>query len=109
MTGWCAAGAGEQTIRVIFDAPRDLQRVQVLFIEEHQERSQEFVLGWSPHPAEPLREIVRQHYHFSPNGAVRELEDFKVSLQGVCILELRIIPHKSGGDAVASLSHLRVA
>jgi len=106
--GWRAASEGEQTIRLLFDAPQNLHRIEVLFIEEARERVQEFVLRWATEVG-PFREIVRQQFHFSPGGAVRELESFSVSLTNVRVLELHMIPDRSGGDAIATLAEMRVA
>src|SRR3979411_1918293 len=46
--GWRAAESGSQTIRLIFDNPRRLTRISVVFEETETERTQEFVLRWSP-------------------------------------------------------------
>src|SRR5205085_12159922 len=46
--GWRAEGPGEQTIRLLFDEPTKLRRVRLVFREEVQGRTQEFVLRWSP-------------------------------------------------------------
>src|SRR3954465_9004166 len=42
--GWRAGGRGEQTIRLLFDEPAKLRRVRLVFREEVQGRTQEFVL-----------------------------------------------------------------
>ena len=107
-TGWRAAAAGEQTIRLIFDAPQTIRRVQISFVEENCERSQEFLLSWSASDSGSMRELVRQQFNFS-SGSPRELEDSNVALDGVEVLELKINPHRSGGGAIATLAHLRVA
>ena len=107
--GWCAATPGEQTIRLLFDSPQSLRRIEVLFVETARERVQEFVLRWASEVGGPLREIVRQQFHFSPGGAVQELESFSVSLTNVRILELHIVPDRGGGTAVATLGRMRLA
>ena len=107
--GWRAAQAGEQTIRILFDASRRVRRIQLLFGEDEQARTQEFVLRWSPDGGQSYREIVRQQYNFSPPGVTRESEDYAVDLAGVTALELRIVPDISGGDARASVAQLRIA
>jgi hypothetical protein len=109
ISGWHAAEPGEQTIRLWFDEPQRFHRVQLLFQEGEQERTQEFVLRWSPDGGQSYREIVRQQYNFSPPEGARELEDYDVDLDGVTALELRIVPDISGGSARASLAQLRVA
>jgi hypothetical protein len=108
-SGWRAAEPGEQTIRLLFDAPRQLKRIHLVFQEDEQERTQEFVLRWSPDGGQSYREIVRQQYNFSPPDAAREVEDYDIDLDGVTALELRIVPNISGGSALASLTQLRVA
>jgi hypothetical protein len=108
-SGWRAAQPGEQTIRLRFNEPLRLKRIHLVFQEDEQERTQEFVLRWSPDGGQSCREIVRQQYNFSPPGAARELEDYDVDLDGVTGLELRIVPDISGGSARASLAQLHLA
>lgn len=108
-TGWRADRAGKQTIRLVFDEPRNLKRIRLLFKELDEQRTQEFVLQWADSPEGPLREIARQQYNFSPPGTVQELEEFNVELKGLVVLELIIIPDIGGGAAHASLAELRVA
>jgi hypothetical protein len=108
-SGWRAAQAGEQTIRLLFDAPQRVRRIQLLFHEDKQARTQEFVLSWSPDAGQSYREIVRQQYNFSPPGMMREFEDYTVDLIGVTVLELKIVPDISGGDVRASVAQLRIA
>src|SRR5947209_20506166 len=45
--GWRAAQPGEQTIRLLFDEALGLRRIHLLFREEEEARTQEFVLRWS--------------------------------------------------------------
>jgi len=108
-SGWRAAQPGEQTIRLLFNEPLRLKRIHLVFQEDEQERTQEFVLRWSPDRGQSYREIVRQQYNFSPPEAAREVEDYDVDLDGVRTLELRIVPDISGGSTRASLAQLRVA
>ncbi|OPY64389.1 MAG: hypothetical protein A4E57_03543 [Syntrophorhabdaceae bacterium PtaU1.Bin034] len=107
--GWQAGEAGEQMIRVLFDEPQALRRIHLVFHEDSRERTQEFVLRWSEDAGRSYREIVRQQYTFSPPGATHEVEDYAVDLNGVTVLELKIVPDISGGDARASLISLRLA
>jgi hypothetical protein len=107
--GWRAAQPGEQTIRLLFDEPLQLGRVHLVFQEDERERTQEFVLRWSPDGGQTYREIVRQQYNFSPPGSAREVEDYAVDLKEVTALELKIVPDISGGSARASLAQLRLA
>src|SRR5881398_2469976 len=107
--GWRAESPGEQTVRLLFDAPQRLRRIRLLFREEKEARTQEFVLRWSPTGDGSSRDIVRQQYHFSPSGATEEIEDYRVELEDVVALEVTIVPNISGGDAYASLAELRLA
>lgn len=107
--GWRAAQPGEQTLRLLFDEPLRLRRIHLVFDEGDLERTQEFVLRWSPDGGQSYREIVRQQYNFSPPEAAGEVEDYEVDLDGVTALELRIVPNISGGSARASLAQLRLA
>ena len=107
--GWRAAESGEQTIRLLFDEPRRLKRIHLVFHGDEPERTQEFVLRWSSDGGQSYREIVRQQYNFNPLEATPEVEDYDVDLDGVTALELRIVPDISGGRARASLAQLRVA
>jgi hypothetical protein len=108
-SGWRAAQSGEQTIRLLFDEPLRLKRIQLVFQEDKKERTQAFVLRWSPDGGQSYREIVRQQYNFSPPEALSEVEDYDVDLDGVTALELKIVPDISGGSAQASLAQLRLA
>ena len=108
-SGWRAAGPGKQTIRLLFDYPQRLQRIWLNFLEPNTERTQEYVLRWSSDGGQSFREIVRQQWNFSPQGATSETEELHVELPAVTVLELTIIPDISGGNAVASLAQLRLA
>ena len=107
--GWRAAEPGEQIIRLLFDSPQKIRQIHLEFIENECERTQEYVLRWSPDQGESFREIVRQQYNFSPGGASTQVEDYQVDLAGVTTLELKIVPHVGGGEAVASLRQFQVA
>ena len=107
-TGWRAESPGEQTVRLLFDAPQRLRRIRLLFREENEARTQEFSLRWSPTTENSWRDVVRQQYHFSPSGATEEIEEYQVELEDVSALELTIIPNLSGGS-YASLAQLRLA
>jgi len=108
-SGWRAAKAGAQTIRLVFDAPQRLRQIWLVFSEAEKERTQEFVLRWSPDGGASFQEILRQQWTFSPPETTREIEDYRVDLAGVTVLELSIVPDISGGEARASLEQLRLA
>jgi len=108
-SGWRANESGKQTIRLVFDNQQKITRIQLLFEESERERTQEFVLRWSPVDGDASREIVRQQYNFSPPANTRELEDYTVNLDDVLLLEINITPDISGGNTLASLARLRLA
>ena len=107
--GWRAARPGKQTIRLLFGPPQRLRRVWLNFVETRIGRTQEYVVRWSPDGGQSFREIVRQQWNFSPDGATSQTEDHHVDLPAVTVLELSIIPDTSGGTALASLAKLRLA
>jgi hypothetical protein len=107
--GWRAANPGMQIIRLIFDEPQKLRRISLVFEDTENTRTQEFVLRWSPDIDPSFREIIRQQWNFSPPDSVREIEEYAVELSEVKVLELIIIPDKSGGEVRASLAKLRLA
>ena len=107
--GWRAAEPGQQTVRLIFARPQQVRRIQLNFLEPTTERTQEYVLRWSPNGGRSFQEIVRQQWNFSPQSATSETEDYSVSLSEVTILELSIIPDISGRAAFASMAQLRLA
>jgi hypothetical protein len=106
---WRAAEPGAQTIRLLFDAPRRIERIWLQFEEREVARTQEFVLRWSGDGGRTYHDIVRQQYTFSPPGTTREVEDYNVQLDGVTAVELNIVPDIGGGPARATLSEWLLA
>jgi hypothetical protein len=108
--GWRAADFGTQTIRLVFDVPQRIRRIWLVFEEIEAERAQEFVLRWFSDGGHSFREVVRQQWNFSPPDTTREIEDYRVELSDVTVLELVIVPDKNRGVAArASLKSLRLA
>ncbi len=107
-SGWRAAGPGPQTIRLLFDRPTPVRRVRLVFREDVTARTQKFVLRWSGDDGRSYREIVRQQYTFSRPGTVEEVEDYRLDLDGVTTLELRVVPDIGGGGVVASVERMQV-
>ena len=108
-SGWRAAEPGTQTIRIIFTHPQPLRQIWLNFHEPEVERTQEYVLRWSPDRGQSFQEIVRQQWNFSPHGSTSETEDHHVDLPAVTVLELTVIPNISRSNAWASLAQLRLA
>lgn len=108
LPGWRAAEEGEQIVRIVFDEPTLLQRIRLEFSETDAERTQQFTLRWA-RKGEPLREIVRQQWNFSPLGSTSEVEDYRVNLNGVSVLELTLKPDLQANRGFASLVAWRIA
>jgi hypothetical protein len=108
-SGWRASEPGRQIIRLLFDTPLRVKRVHLVFREEEQARTQEFLLRWSSDGGSAYRQIVRQQYTFSPPDNILEVEEYEVDLVGLTELEIAISPDISGGLARASIAELRLA
>ena len=108
-SGWRAGTSGEQTLRLLFKQPMPLRRIALKFVERDLERTQEYVIRYSPDGGRSFREVVRQQWNFSPRGSIEEIEDHAVVLPAVTVLEITIVPDKSNERALASLAQLRVA
>lgn len=106
--GWRAHQPGPQTIRLLFHEPRTVKQIDLVFQEDRQQRTQEFVLRWSD-ADQCRREIVRQQFNFSPPDTATEHESYAVDLAGLSVLELVIDPDVGKGSAPASLARLRLA
>jgi hypothetical protein len=107
--GWRASRAGEQQIRIIFDRPVSLHRMELRFHEADAERTQEFTLRWASASGGSMTEIVRQQWNFSPTGSTTEIEHYDVvDLDPVSVLELAIRPDLGRPDAVATLASWRL-
>jgi hypothetical protein len=74
------------------------------FSETEVPRTQEFTLQWAAEPGGPFKEIVRQQWNFSPQGATSEIEDYQVNLHNVSVLELEVKPDLTPSNACATLT-----
>jgi hypothetical protein len=106
--GWRASQGGEQQIRIIFDNPVPVHRTELRCHEVGCERTQEFILRWSPESGGPATEIVRQRWNFSPTGSTTETKHYVVDLDAVSVLEIAIRPDLHRPEAVAPLASWRV-
>jgi hypothetical protein len=93
---------------LVFDQPQSIQRMRLQFNEPEVSRTQEFTVRWSGGPDEPLKEVVRQQWNFSPDGSTIESEDYVVDLKAVSILELTIDPDRGAGEELAKLADWRL-
>jgi hypothetical protein len=107
--GWRAAEQGKQTITLFFDEPQRIRRIWLQFIELRAERAQQFTLQWAKDKTDALRPLFQQQWNFSPSGSTSQVEDYKVELNGVWMLQLVLDPDISRGPAVATLQSWRLA
>lgn len=107
-TGWQASEPGEQTVRLLFNKPQNIESIHLLFEELERTRTQKFLLSWLPEGGEDYREIVRQQYNFSPSGSNKQLEDYTVNLKDVSAIELKINPDLGASNAYATCSQFRL-
>ncbi|MBA3231595.1 MAG: carbohydrate-binding protein [Acidobacteria bacterium] len=105
---WRAAAPGAQSIRIRFDRPQDIHLIHVVFEETEHARVQEFSLEWSNDDGRTFQPIIRQQFSFSPSGATREAESYRVNLSASTELRLHVVPEISGGSHVATLTRLRI-
>ena len=73
-TYWKAGDPGEQTITVTFREPCTLVQVTMEVEEREVARTQEVQLSLSTDGGQTYRELVRQEFNFSPDGATWEKE-----------------------------------
>lgn len=106
---WSANCPGEQLIEVRFRQPTDVRRLRVVATEAEQSRTQEMTVWASLHRGERHREVLRQQFNFSPDGATEEVEEYALTLDGVSAIQLRIVPSIDGTPATARVSELRVS
>jgi hypothetical protein len=52
--------------------------------------------------------VTRQRWTFSPPGSTEEVEDYRVTLDDLVVLELAITPDASNRGVHASLVRLRI-
>ena len=107
--GWRAVEVGEQTIQLVFDEPRRIQRIWLCFVEPDIERTQEFTLQWSTDHADALRPLIQRQWNFSPTGSIIQIEHHEVDLCDVWMLHLVVRPEIERGPAVATIASWRLA
>jgi hypothetical protein len=68
--GWRAVELGEQTIRLIFEEPQRIKRIQLCFMEPDTARAQRFTLQWSTDQTGVMRPLIQREWNFSPTGSI---------------------------------------
>jgi hypothetical protein len=105
--GWRAFDSGPQLLRLRFDSPQSIRRVHLVFREQEVSRSQEIAL-FATSKTLPRKELVRQQWVFSPQGATTEVEDYFFDLSEVTALELEIDPGRHDKHVFASLQSIQI-
>jgi hypothetical protein len=103
-TSWKAGTPGEQTITVSFRQPCRLAKVTMQVEEREVARTQEVQLAVSTDAGMTYRELLRQEFTFSPDGATREDETWTVQQDPVTHVRLVIKPDKGRSDVYATLT-----
>ena len=107
--GWRASEPGIQTIWLLFDHPKTIQVIQLVFKEKGLARTQEFVLRWLLQETSVWKDLVPQQWNFSPPTTENECEEYDEHLPSATGLELSIRPDISGGETRASLERLQLS
>jgi hypothetical protein len=105
-TYWKAGDPGEQRITVTFREPCTLAQITMEVEEREIARTQEVQLAVSTDGGQTFRELVRQEFNFSPDGATWEQETWRVPQDPVTHVKLVIKPDKGRADRCARLTSL---
>jgi hypothetical protein len=105
-TRWIAEQAGEQTIILVFDSPQTIRQVSLEVEEKEVGRTQELALSVSSDGGHHYRELRRQEFTFSPDGATFEREEWTICEPGVTHVRVAIKPDKGGKSCRAALTSL---
>ena len=105
-TRWIAGEPGEQTVTLAFDSPQTIREVAVQCEELELSRTQVLRLAISQDGGQSYRELLRQEYNFSPQGATFESETWTISVEGVTHLRVHLQPDKSHAPVRATLTSL---
>jgi len=105
-TRWISEKGGEQTVILAFDSPQAIRTVALEIEETEESRTQELQLAVSGDGGQNYRELLRQEFHFAPQGSTFEREEWTVNAEAVTHLRLQIKPEKGGRPCRASLTTL---
>ena len=106
---WSINAPGEQLIEIRFHEPTYVSHLRLVSSEIEQERTQEISVWASLNRGEQHRELLRQRFNFSPNGATEEIEEYAARLEDVSAIQLRVVPSIDGRRAVARVGGVWVA
>ena len=103
-TSWKAGNPGDQTITVAFRKACRLAKVTMQVEEREVMRTQEVQLAVSTDGGLTYRELLRQEFTFSPDGATWEDETWNLQQVPVTHVRLVIKPDKGRKDLYATLT-----
>jgi hypothetical protein len=106
---WSINAPGEQLIEIRFHEPTSVSHLRLISSEIEQDRTQEITVWASLNRGEQHRELLRQQFNFSPNGATEEIEEYAPRLAAVSAIQLRVVPSIDGRKAVARIGGVWVA
>ena len=107
-THWLAADTGPQTVTIAFDHPQAIRTVVIETEERDASRTQELALSISKDGGRTYRDVRRQEFNFSQDGATWEREDWTLAEQEVTHVRLAIKPDKGGRPFRAALTTFAV-
>jgi hypothetical protein len=97
--GWRAADSGIQTVRLIFDQPQRLTahrpRLRGSRNDAHPRVRFAMVWGWRALVSRNCASTIQLY----PPNATREVEEYRVELSDVAVLELAIVPDIGRGSS----------
>jgi hypothetical protein len=108
-TQWVASEPGDQHLVIAFHQPVTIRRITVEIEECDVARNQEVQVSISSDGGRTYRELRRQEFTFSPDGATWECEDWAVEEFHVTHLRLFIRPDRGRQDLFAKLTSLVLA
>lgn len=103
---WISETGTEQILVLAFDVPQIIRTVGLEIEETEESRTQELQLAVSRDGEKTYRELLRQEFHFTPDGSTYEREEWTINAEGVTHLRLQIKPDKGGRPGRASITSL---
>jgi len=106
---WSIDAPGEQMIEIRFHEPTYVSHLRLISSEIEEDRTQEITVWASLNRGEQHRELLRQQFNFSPNGATEQIEEYSPWLDAVSAIQLRVVPSIDGRRAVARIGGVWIA
>ena len=107
--GWRAARPGTQIIRLLFDRPLKVKRISLVFEETEKRGRRSLFCDGLPIWAVLSERLCGSNGISARQGQCRNWRITWLISLDLTVMELEIIPDKSGGEARASLESWRLA